>query len=251
MIRVESRDEGLISVLFLNRPDQRNALTPTGLRQLADAAADVAKHAKVLVLAGDGKVFCAGFDLTICRNSPDGTVMRALLTSLSHAIATLRSLPIPVVAAAHGAAIAGGCAILGGADIVVGDTNAKYGYPVVRLGISPAVSAPFLRAAITNGAMRERLLNPSLISGTEAYRTGLVHELVDQPQAVLPRSLAIARLLATKPQGSLSTTKAWLNELDCTDDAEAVARALNVSLSLTGLAEERAYLPAAWTKDRS
>ena len=251
MIRVESRDEGLIAVLFLDRPDQRNALTPASLRQLADAATDAAQHSRVIVLAGEGKVFCAGFDLTLCRNSPDGTVMRELLTNLSCAIATLRSLPIPVVAAAHGAAIAGGCAILGGADIVVGDASAQYGYPVVRLGISPAVSAPFLRAAVTNGAMREYLLNPSLFTGKEAHRTGLIHELVDQPQDVLPRAFAIARSLATKPQGSLSVTKAWLNELDGTDDTEVVARALDASLSLTGLAEERAYLPAAWTKDRS
>jgi methylglutaconyl-CoA hydratase len=251
MIRVESRDEGRVAVLWLSRPEKRNALTPSGLSQLAEAATEGARDARVLVLAGEGKVFCAGFDLSLCRASPEGAVMRELLTNLSRAIATMRGLSVPVVAAAHGAAIAGGCALLGGADIVVGDVSARYGYPVVRLGVSPAVSAPFLRAVLAGGSTRERLLNPSLISGSQAHQQGLVHELVQQADDVLLMAMSIARSLARKPNQSLATTKRWLNELDGTDNADTIERALNVSLARTGSDEECAYLPAAWTKDPS
>ncbi len=259
MIRVDSHDEGRVVVVWLSRPEKRNALTPSGLSQLARAATEAVtgavtgaeNDARVVVLAGEGKVFCAGFDLSLCRESPDGAVMRELLTNLSHAIATLRGLAVPVVAAAHGAAIAGGCALLGGADIVVGDAAGRYGYPVVRLGVSPAVSAPFLRAALAGGATRERLLDPAFVSGCEAHRLGLVHELVQQAGEVLPRAMSIARSLAKKPNQSLATTKHWLNELDGTDNADTIERALNVSLARTGSDEERAYLPAAWTKDPS
>src|SRR5690606_31084299 len=92
-------------------------------------------NVRALLLRGEGPVFCAGFDLDACRHDP--LAMRALLTGLSATILALRTCPCPVVIAAQGAAIAGGCALLGGADFVVTDAQARFGYPVTLLGISP------------------------------------------------------------------------------------------------------------------
>lgn len=244
MIRLEH--DGPLAVVVIDRADKRNALTPEMLVAIRDHATAAAKAAKVVVLRGEGAVFCSGFDLKLCRDHPDGSVMRALLTNLGAVIGALRALPIPVVVAAHGAAIAGGCALLGGADVVVADRGAKLGYPVVKIGVSPAVSAPFLRLGTGDGAARARLLEPELISGEEAARLALVHALVDRPEDVLPRAIEIARGLAEKPAHTIAATKGWLNEIDGVGGF--AARGLNVSLALAGGDEERTRLAAMFQR---
>lgn len=238
MIRLER--DGPVAVIVFDRPAQRNALTPEMLVRLVELADQAKGHSAAVVLAGNGKAFCAGFDLDLCRAHPDGSVMRALLTGLSAAIQALRGLAIPVVAAAHGGAIAGGCALLGGADVVVADRGARLGYPVVRLGVSPAVSAPFLTRSVGYGLARARLLDPRLIDGSEAARMGLVHRLVELPGDVRPESVRIASELATRPSVAMATTKGWLNSLAPTDASEGLA----ASLRLAGGAEERERLAA-------
>jgi enoyl-CoA hydratase/carnithine racemase len=224
-------------------------MTPGMLAELSAAAPKLAGLCGAIVLAGDGKAFCSGFDLDLCRKSPDGTVLRALLTGLSESILALRGLEVPVVAAVQGAAIAGGCALLGGCDCVVTHRDASFGYPVTRLGISPAVSAPFLSAAVGHGAARERLLDPGLISGTDAYRIGIAGECVESSDAVLSRALELAGMFAEKPPGSMAATKSWMNTLD--QSASDARRALEVSLSLTGGPEERERLAASWAGSAS
>jgi enoyl-CoA hydratase/carnithine racemase len=233
---------GAVAIIRFSRPDQRNALTPEGLTDFV--AAVRATTARALVIAGDGPVFCAGFDLKRCAD--DSATMPALLRGLSDAILALRALPCPVVAAAHGAAIAGGCALLGGADVVVADRVCKLGYPVVRIGVSPAVSAPFLRGAVGDGPARTLMLDPGLTTGEAAARAGLVHELVDRPEEVFPRSLELAAALAAKPPGAVAATRSWLREIE---DAESSApRGLDASIGLVGGAEERSLLTAALRK---
>ena len=163
MIRVEKH--GLVSIVSLNRPDKRNAMVPAMLDELDAKIKECAIGARALVILGEGKSFCAGFDLKQCANDPGGETMRALLTGLSTVVQTMRALEIPVVLGVHGAAVAGGCAMLGGADIVVADVQAKLGYPVVKIGVSPAVSAAFMMGSITPGAVRTRMLDTELISG--------------------------------------------------------------------------------------
>jgi len=237
---------GPVARLAMDRPDQRNALTPTSLAALSAHAREVTDAgARALILAGEGKSFCAGFDLTLCKDDPNA--MRELLTGLSKAIVTLRSLPIPVVAAVQGAAIAGGAALLGGADVVVADRDAKIGYPVVRIGVSPAVSAPFMQSGIGDGPTRARMLDTELISGERAHEIGLVHELVDSRNDVAPRALELANDLAAKPAGAMAVTKSWCMELA---DASMADRAFDVSLSLTGGDEERELLEKIWSDHR-
>lgn len=237
---------GDVCVLTLKRPDRRNALTPDMLHDLHREITTT--EGRALLLRGEGKVFCSGFDLSLCHQSADGSVMRSLLQGLSDCIAALRATPIPVVIAAHGGAIAGGCALLGGCDFAVTDAAAQLGYPVVRLGISPAVSAPFLRNALTFGHARERLLDSGLISGLEAKRIGLVSECCETPEEVFPRALAIAEMLASKPPGAMAATRRWLRDLEASDQRETREEALEVSLSRTGTAEESTRLTNLFAK---
>lgn len=246
MIRTETieREGRLIAAVLLDRPEKRNALTPGMLKALCEALEEAPKTHDAVVLGGEGKLFCAGFDLSLCKDDPSGGVMRELLTGLSRACAIMRRTEKPVVIAAHGAAIAGGCALLGGGDVVVSDASAKLGYPVTKIGVSPAVSAPFLSYNVGLGVARELLLLPELITGETAHTRGLVHELVQAREEVRERALSIAAGLAGKPPHAYAATKGLLNRLEGTDDGEAFRLALEASLALTGGEEEQRMLAA-------
>lgn len=245
-VRVER--DGDVAVIVLVRPDRRNALTPGMFERLNEAVGTAEQgDARALLLAGEGPAFCGGFDLKMCLDQP-GT-LEVLLRSLAGLVQRLRAIPKPVVIAAHGAAIAGGCALLAAADYVVADEGTKVGYPVVPLGISPAVSAATLRLAIGDGRARERLLDPALISGAEAARIGLVHEVVKTTEEVRPRALDAARGLAAKPAGAFAATKIWMNEIgDRMAPDDAPGRALAASLGLVGSEEERSRLQRMFRK---
>lgn len=229
---------GDIERLVLSRPERRNALTPAMFEDLAGHV-ERAGDARVLLLLGEGTVFCAGFDLDLCVGEAGDGNLRALLEGLSRCIAALRALPCPVVVGVQGAAIAGGCALLGGGDVVIAQPAAKLGYPVTRLGISPAVSAPFM--GIAPGQARRLMLDPGLIDGRRAQAIGLVHELHDEPAA---RAMELAEELAAKPPHALAATKRWLNELSPANAGQG----LDVSLSLVGSDESRRLLAAALQK---
>ncbi|MDX2132175.1 MAG: enoyl-CoA hydratase/isomerase family protein [Planctomycetota bacterium] len=231
--------DGRVAILRLDRPSKRNALTPAMLRALGGHLA-TSTSAGAIVLSGVGDVFCAGFDLALARD--DAGELEALLRTLDAACRALRDMPCPVVASAHGAAIAGGCALLCACDVVVTEPGARIGYPAVRLGISPAVSAPHLGAGIGRGAARARLLDPALIDGREAARLGLAAECVDTRAACEPRAIELAHALAAKPPHALAYTKRWLNELEGAADA----RALDASLSCVGTPEQQTLLAAAF-----
>lgn len=243
MIRTE-RDQG-VAIITIDRPDQRNALTPEMLTDLHSAVVE-SNDASAILVRGEGKVFCAGFDLTLCKDDPHGSVMRSLLEGLSNSIVAMRNATPPVVLAAHGAAIAGGCALLGGADVVVTDPDAKLGYPVLLLGVSPAVSAPFLRLGVGDGAARRTMLDPTLISGRRAHEIGLANELADDPR---DEALRIARDLASKPRSGLDETKRWLNELDGVLGSGSPKLALDASTVLTGGQEEQQLLERFWSRN--
>lgn len=236
--------------IILDRPEKRNALTAPMLTALADHARelDADPSCRVVLLRGEGPVFCAGFDLALCLEDPDQ--LARMLTALSHAARTLRRLTKPVVIAAHGGAIAGGCALLGGADLVITNTAAKLGYPVVKLGISPAVTAPLLNHSITGRAVRERLLDPELITGERALALGLVDRCVDTIDDVLPRAQIDAAKLAEKPPRAMAVTRAWLSEIEGSDLDAHLDMALASSLSLVNSAEQRELLAAAFAKHR-
>jgi len=249
VIRLER--DGELALIVLNRPEKRNALTVEMLDSLRAGVKEAGgSAARGVVLAGEGPVFCGGFDLKLCLDRP-GT-MELLLRGLAALVEDLRGLPKPCVIAAHGAAIAGGCALLAAADLVVADEHAKIGYPVVPLGVSPAVSAASLRLAIGDGWCRERQLDPALVSGREAHRIGLVHEVVAGADQVRSRAVEAARMLAAKPSGAYAATKGWLREIEAgLGPEDAAARALGASVGIAGAAEETERLTKLFSKGRS
>jgi enoyl-CoA hydratase/carnithine racemase len=248
MIRTSTDD--CVTTIALARGEKRNALTPEMLDELARAvrvATDAALRGetRAVLLRGEGDVFCAGFDLSLCRD--DDSVLERLLRGLSSCVGMLLGVSCPVVACARGAAIAGGCALLGGCDVVVTDTGARLGYPVVTLGVSPGVSAPTLTRLVGIGASRRLLLEPRLIDGREALRLGLAHECLESGEACSRRAGEIARELARKPAHALAATKAWLSEIGGSTRSDLDA-GLRASLALVNSEEQRELLPRAWSR---
>jgi enoyl-CoA hydratase/carnithine racemase len=216
--------EAGVWVVTLDRAQKRNALTSGMIDELIAAVEGTPGEARVVLLRGEGETFCAGFDLSACRD--DDAALAAMLRALSTAVRTLRRLERPVVVAAQGAAVAGGCALLGGSDFGVTNDGPKLGYPVVRLGVSPAVSGPSLANHVGFGRARELMLNPSVIDGATAARMGLVHRSVPTPDEVESAAREIAMVLAAKPREGLVATKRWLNELEGPDRDGAMDAAL-------------------------
>ena len=244
MILVEL--EGRVRVITLDRAEKRNALTPEMLEELRAAVAADAVEAAALLVRGDGPVFCSGFDLGRCKyDDPTQPTMRRYLVLLHEAIGAMRDQPRPIVLCAAGAAIAGGCALLGGADIVVADADTKIGYPVTRLGISPAVSAPFLARDAGAGAARARLLDGGLISGERAAELGIIHELERDVDAAHAKAIELAASLAAKPTRAVRDTKRWLDEVAAVIKAE---KSLETSVNQAGTGEAIERLDMLWNK---
>lgn len=224
--------------IILDRPDKRNALTPDMLRAIRGHIEAPPSAARAILIRANGRAFSAGFDLHLCRDDPNA--LEQLLSELGALLHSIRTSPLPVIIGAHTAAIAGASAILAAADLVIADQQAKLGYPVVRIGLSPAISAPALIDATTHNAARARLLNPELTTNSEFNFRG--HITVDTPEDVTPRAQTEAALLAAKPPHALAQTKRWLNTLDSTLKQHLSAAALNASLTTTNTPEQHTLL---------
>ncbi len=137
--------------LALNAPERRNALDVESFDALDESIAQLKDRTdiRVVTLCGCGSSFCAGFDLRKARD--DQALLATLIQRLSTTCRGLRRLPQVVIGEISGYALAGGCALVCACDIVVADKTAKFGYPVHRVGLSPAVSAPLLTQALVGG----------------------------------------------------------------------------------------------------
>jgi len=214
-----SQRDGAVEYLTLNRPDVRNAFNEDVIAELTAWAAGVPARAagdglRVVVLAGAGKVFCAGADLTwmskMVRYSEAENLRDA--TAMSRMFAALDELPVPLIGRVHGAALGGGSGLAAVCDIVVADEQALFGFTEVKLGILPAVISPFALAKIGRSAARELFLTGARFSAARAREVGLVHAVV--PAASLDTTVAayVREILTAAPQG-IAAAKALIPQV--------------------------------------
>lgn len=235
-----------VVTIALDDPTRRNALGQSmfDLLDAALAAVRASRTARVLVLSGRGSAFCSGFDLAAVVERP--TLMREFLERLSTLVRGLRRLDIPVIAAVRGPALAGGCALLSGCDFVMVEPGATLGYPVHRLGVSPAVTSPTLMAALGPGRTRSLLLSGELLDGAAARAAGLATHLVPDAVELDAAASALAEQLLGKGPHALTATKRWLNELDGSVDDSRFDRAVDASTALIDGEEARRLLAEFW-----
>ena len=208
--------DGPLATITLDRPDKRNAISSQMIDDLLAALDDVEKSpARVLIITGAGKAFCAGMDLdglrTIAGQSPlDNLKDSRQMAKMFHRI---YAFPKPLIAAVNGAAIAGGCGIATLADFTLAAPEAKFGYTEVRIGFIPALVSVFLRRQIGDKQSRDLLLTGRLVEAAEAHRLGLVTELVPADKLVARARELAASLLAASPT-SIAHTKRLLLQQD-------------------------------------
>src|ERR1700727_1232278 len=183
-----SYDSG-VATITLNRPDKRNAVSFELVRELMKAMDEIeASPAGVVIFTGAGKAFCAGMDLdelksllgkTHAENVQDSATMAAMFRRLY-------DFPKPTIAAVNGAAIAGGTGLATMCDFTLAVPEAKFGYTEVRIGFVPAIVSSYLIANVGEKRARDLLLTGRPFYAEEAYKLGLVTEIVT-PEHLMPR----------------------------------------------------------------
>jgi enoyl-CoA hydratase/carnithine racemase len=236
---------GRTATLTLADAERRNAMSVAMFDALESAVAAVARHeaSVVLRIRADGPAFCAGFDLGACV--ADSTLLASFIRRLSTLNRSIRRLRQVVVVEVQGAALAGGCAMLSACDFVCVAPDVTLGYPVHRIGVSPAVSLPTLTQA-TGGAARPLTLGGDLIDGRTALRIGLATHCAAAPDALPSLVDGLVERLLTKGPNALAATKRWLNELDGSDRDDAFERTAEGSAALCGGSECLAMLTTFW-----
>src|SRR6201981_3102705 len=200
-----------VTVLTLNRPERRNALTIELLREL-NAAIKIASdqpQERVIILRGAGAAFCTGLDL---KAAADQTKAHATAEMVANTLIAISQTHLITIAAVHGAAVAGGAGIMSACDFVVAAARTKIGYPEVRRGLVAGLVMTFLRRQIGERNMRELLLSSELIDAERAREIGLVNRVVS-PDDVMSEAQKFAESVFQGAPGALARTKRLINEL--------------------------------------
>lgn len=174
-------DHGSIRILTLNRPEKRNALNDALIGALKDAirAADEDDSLRAIVIRGAGKDFCSGADLSALQKIASATYEENLedARSLAELFALIRNCRVPVIAAVHGRALAGGCGLATGCDILLATETARFGYPEVKIGFVPAIVMAILRRNLGEKLSFELVTQGFEFSAQEANFFGLVNRI--------------------------------------------------------------------------
>ena len=208
-----TRREGVVEYLTLNRPDVRNAFNEQMIADLTAwaAAINADDDVRVAVIAGTGKVFSAGADITWMANAlnytHDENVQDA--NAAARMFAALDTLPIALIGRIHGAALGGGAGLAAVCDVVVTDENAVFGFTEVKLGILPAVISPYALAKIGRSAARELFLTGMRFNAVRAREMGLVHAVVPVDQLDTMVVMYVNEFLSAAPD-AISTAKALI-----------------------------------------
>lgn len=220
---VRTQRDGPVLRVVLARAEKRNAFDDTLIEALLGAF-DSVGDARAVVLSGEGASFSAGADIDWMRRSvelseeeniADATRFRAMLEAVD-------SCPAPVVAHVHGHALGGAAGLVACADIAVAAPGTVFGFPEVRLGIIPAMISPFVVGRIGAAAARRYFLTGERFDAQEALRIGLVHEVADDPGAVV--DAVISNLLAGGPQAVRAAKRLVLDRPDGPETARRIAR---------------------------
>ena len=201
-----------VATITLNRPDKRNAISSQMIEELLLALEKFESGAaRVAILTGSGKAFCAGMDLEALRALAGQSFDQNLADSRLFAdlLYRIHSLSKPVIAAVNGPAIAGGCGMATVADFTLAVPEAKFGYTEVKIGFIPAVVSVFLRRQVGDKIARDLLLSGRIIDAAEACRFGLVTEIVPADK-LAARALEFAGILLSASPTSISRTKRLL-----------------------------------------
>ena len=198
--------EGVVR-LTLNRPEAFNALSEAMLEALEHALQEVAaSDARVVVLAGEGRAFCAGHDLKEMRAEPALDYYRELFARCSRMMLTIQRMPQPVIARVHGIATAAGCQLVAMCDLAVASSEARFAVSGVNLGLFCATPSVPLSRNVSRKAAFEMLVTGEFIDAATARERGLVNR-VASPGELDNAIRTLAATIAAKPREAVAAGK--------------------------------------------
>jgi len=203
--------DGPVTHLVLNRPESRNALNIALLKELVDAVDAAANDPaqRVLILRGNGPVFCAGLDL---KEAADPAIAHESATLVGEILAKLVESPAVTICAAQKAAIAGGAGLLMACDFAVVDPPFKTGFPEVHRGLVAGLVMTLLRRQVGERIARELLILGETIDAEAALRIGLINRIAAEGALEAEAAGLAAKALKGAP-GAIAGTKRMLNGL--------------------------------------
>jgi enoyl-CoA hydratase/carnithine racemase len=239
---VEVRREDAVAVLTLNRPKKLNALSSAVERELLEAlTGEEVRDSRCVVLAGAGRAFSAGADLTeVSRDDPEG--IAAYYRATGDVYERFAALPQPTIAAIHGYCLGGGLELALACDFRVASEDAVFGLPEVALGILPSSGGTHRLVRIVGPARaKELMLLRERFGANEALGWGLVTEVVSK-DAAPARALELAAQLTELPPLAVSVVK---QAADLLADSSREVGILVERLAYAALAQTEAARRAA------
>jgi enoyl-CoA hydratase/carnithine racemase len=236
---LKEADRGPARWLSLNRPAQRNALTPGLVAALRDALAraDQEPAVRAICITAEGeKAFCAGADLSFAPASEGLLAAHEARRAYAHLLADFTRLGKPVVACVNGAVMAGGLGLLASCDLAIAVNDATFGAPEVDVGLFPYMALAPLSRCLGRRAALELVLTARKLDAAEALHVGLINRAV--PRAELEgRTQELLETLAAKSPAALRLGR---RAFYATQDLpyEQQLEALCAQLSLNALAED-------------
>lgn len=242
--RVSMQIENGVADVRLDRPDKLNALDAEMFDALIATGETLRerKDVRAVVLSGNGRAFCAGLDMGRFEGMAQGVDSAASLrlgprthgdcNIPQYAAMVWRSIPVPVIAALHGATLGGGLQIALGADIRIAAPDARLALMEIRWGIVPDMGGTvILRELMPADRIRELAYTGRVLSGSEALAMGLVTRVSEQPHA---EAIALARDIASRNPEAIRATKSLIAASFHSDEAAQLLRESNVQIAVMG-----------------
>jgi methylglutaconyl-CoA hydratase len=225
--------DGAVARITLNRPEKRNALNEALIADLKDALRRANDDAtvRVVIVTGAGADFCSGADLAALQKISQASIAENVedARSLMELFLLMRQVAVPVVAAVRGRALAGGCGLASACDIVLASTNARFGYPEVKIGFVPAMVMAILRRNISEKRAFELLTTGGEISAEQAEQLGLVNHVFDDA-AFDSEVASFVSVFEKLSKSAVSLTKSLLYQADGMAFAESLAAGVDVNV---------------------
>ena len=207
--------DGGLAILTLNRADRHNAFDDETIVEIDRAIAAFGSDpgVRVIVISAAGKSFCAGADLNWMKRmagyAPEDNLRDSL--AMAEMFRRVRECPKPVVARVQGAAYGGGVGLVAACDVAIATFDVQFALSEVRLGLIPAVISPYVVAAMGERAARRYMLTAERFSAAEAYRLGLLHEIVADEEALDNAVGEIVTALLGNGPGAMAACKSLID----------------------------------------
>jgi len=241
---------GSIAAITLNRPERRNALSVSLMRELIRAFAEVGadREVRAVILGGNGPAFSAGHDLREMLDRDIGAY-RQIFDVCTELMTTIQSIPQPVIAKVHGIATAAGCQLAATCDLVVASEEASFATPGVKIGLFCTTPMVALSRAVGRKRALEMLLTGEAIDARTAADWGLVNRVVARDRLDAETNAIAQRIAAASPLTVTLGKQAFYAQVDL-DQPKAYAYAKEV-MSLNAMAADAQEGMCAFVEKRT